>query len=74
MIFLLLSSCPPKPKSCGREIIESKEPNANVLYGALVGGPDENDNYTDDRKDNGQNEVSVDQNAGFTGCLACFCK
>ncbi|MFS1512081.1 glycoside hydrolase family 9 protein [Chengkuizengella sp. SCS-71B] len=42
----------------------------HVLYGALVGGPDQNDNYTDDIGDYVSNEVATDYNAGFTGALA----
>lgn len=42
----------------------------HILYGALVGGPDVNDNYTDDRGDYIQNEVATDYNAGFTGAMA----
>ncbi len=42
----------------------------HILYGALVGGPDQNDNYQDKRDDYIQNEVTTDYNAGFTGALA----
>jgi len=42
----------------------------HTLYGALVGGPDSNDAYTDERSDYVQNEVATDYNAGFTGALA----
>ncbi len=42
----------------------------HVLYGALVGGPDANDDYVDDRTDYVMNEVATDYNAGFTGALA----
>jgi hypothetical protein len=35
-----------------------------------VGGPDANDDYTDDRTDFVQNEVAMDYNAGFTGAVA----
>lgn len=42
----------------------------HILYGALVGGPDKGDNYTDSRSDYIQNEVATDYNAGFTGALA----
>jgi hypothetical protein len=38
-----------------------------TLYGALVGGPDENDQYADTRSDYIHNEVAVDYNACFTG-------
>lgn len=42
----------------------------HTLFGALVGGPDSNDNYTDDRNNYTNNEVACDYNAGFTGALA----
>ncbi len=42
----------------------------HILFGALVGGPDSNDNYTDDRNNYINNEVACDYNAGFTGALA----
>lgn len=44
--------------------------NRHVLYGALVGGPGLNDNYTDDRSDYVKNEVAMDYNAAFTGVAA----
>ena len=42
----------------------------HTLYGALVGGPDYSDNYTDTVSDYQKNEVACDYNAGFTGALA----
>nr|WP_245746171.1 glycoside hydrolase family 9 protein [Evansella caseinilytica] len=42
----------------------------HTLYGALVGGPDRNDNYEDHIGDYIMNEVAIDYNAGFTGGLA----
>ena len=42
----------------------------HTLFGALVGGPDSGDNYTDDRNNYINNEVACDYNAGFTGALA----
>ncbi len=42
----------------------------HILYGALVGGPDANDGYTDTVTDYTVNEVACDYNAGFTGLLA----
>lgn len=42
----------------------------HVLYGALVGGPDATDQYTDSIGDYISNEVATDYNAGFTGALA----
>ena len=42
----------------------------HILFGALVGGPDSGDGYTDDRSNYTNNEVACDYNAGFTGALA----
>jgi endoglucanase len=42
----------------------------HILYGALVGGPDKEDKYTDSRQDYVMNEVATDYNAAFTGVLA----
>lgn len=48
------------------------EPNyhRHTLYGALVGGPDASDCYTDTVSDYNKNEVADDYNAGFVGALA----
>ncbi|NET47406.1 MAG: glycosyl hydrolase family 9 [Merismopedia sp. SIO2A8] len=50
----------------------SAEPNAYILYGALVGGPQSADDfdYVDDRTDYIRNEVALDYNAAFTGAIA----
>lgn len=37
----------------------------NILYGALVGGPDENDYHIDSTSDYQYNEVAIDYNAGL---------
>lgn len=42
----------------------------HVLIGALVGGPDKNDKYTDVITDYVSNEVANDYNAGFVGLMA----
>jgi len=42
----------------------------HTLYGALVGGPGNNDAYTDDRGNYVNNEVATDYNAAFSGLLA----
>ena len=42
----------------------------NLLIGALVGGPDGEENWEDDRNDWVRNEVGVSYNAGLTGALA----
>ncbi|NLT10560.1 MAG: glycoside hydrolase [Ruminococcus sp.] len=41
----------------------------HILYGALVGGPNEDGSYTDNRQDFINNEVATDYNAGFTAML-----
>ena len=41
-----------------------------MLHGALVGGPDANDDYTDSRQDYVMNEVACDYNAGYQTVLA----
>jgi endoglucanase len=52
--------------------INNPATNAHVLYGALVGGPKQPDDfaYADDRTDLHGNEVALDYNAGFSGALA----
>lgn len=42
----------------------------HVLYGAVVGGPDENDNFYDIRNDYRQTEVAIDYNAPFQSLMA----
>ncbi|MBR3341300.1 MAG: glycoside hydrolase family 9 protein [Clostridiales bacterium] len=44
----------------------------HTLYGALVGGPDSSDGYTDTVSDYNKNEVACDYNAGFTGLMAAM--
>lgn len=61
------SSCPPLGQACTWEYYNTPNPNPNTLYGALVGGPGPNDDYSDDRNDYIKNEVATDYNAGFTG-------
>ncbi len=43
--------------------------NRHILYGALVGGPNQDGTYTDDRNNYINNEVATDYNAGFTAML-----
>lgn len=64
------SSCPNKPAKCDWNNLNSAGPNPQTLTGALVGGPDKNDNFKDDRKDYIQNEVATDYNAGFQSAVA----
>jgi len=42
----------------------------HILYGALVGGPDQSGGYTDDVTNYTTNEVACDYNAGFVASLA----
>lgn len=44
--------------------------NRNLLVGALVGGPDENDQWQDDRNNWENNEVGIGYNWGIAGALA----
>ncbi|XP_070574808.1 uncharacterized protein [Ptychodera flava] len=64
------SSCRDKPAPCNWEDYNSQDPNPQVLYGALVGGPGRNDNYNDVRTDYIVNEVTCDYNAGFQSAVA----
>ena len=68
------SSCPRVPNSC--DWGQSGRGSAPfTLFGALVGGPKENDDYKDDRGDYIANEVATDYNAGFQSLVAAVkCK
>jgi endoglucanase len=59
-----------RPAPCDWEAYRSTKPNPQVLYGALVSGPDENDNYKDLREEYIYNEVTLDYNAGFQSAVA----
>jgi hypothetical protein len=70
-IYLYLSSsCPSRPATCDWNAFNSPSPNPQLLTGALVGGPDQNDNYEDNRGDYIKNEVATDYNAGFQSAVA----
>lgn len=47
-------------------------PNPNVLTGAVVGGPNQNDGYPDDRADYSHSEPATYINAAIVGPLAYF--
>ena len=66
------SSCPRLLEACGPQWMGSAEANPHTLYGALVGGPGEDDGFADDRGNYVQSEVAIDYNAGFTGALAAL--
>ncbi|KAL6845796.1 hypothetical protein ACP4OV_024371 [Aristida adscensionis] len=46
--------------------------NPNVHTGAVVGGPDEHDEFPDDRADYARSEPTTYTNAPLVGCLAYF--
>ena len=46
------------------------EPNPNVVEGAVVGGPDQDDNHEDSRDNFQQNEPTTATNAPIVGVLA----
>ncbi len=50
--------------------IEEPTETRHVLYGALVGGPDQSGAWTDSRTDYISNEVACDYNSGLVGILA----
>jgi len=50
--------------------VKTPQHTRNLLIGALVGGPDGQENWEDDRNDWVRNEVGVSYNAGLTGALA----
>lgn len=56
----------------GSIYFNSSEPNSNVLVGAVVGGPGEDDAYEDDRADFRKSEPTTYINAPFVGVLAYF--
>ncbi|KAK4258563.1 hypothetical protein QN277_005001 [Acacia crassicarpa] len=56
----------------GSFYFNSSDPNPNVLVGAIVGGPGEDDVYVDDRADFKRSEPTTYINAPFVGVLAYF--
>ena len=64
------SSCPSMPAPCGWDEQKNPGPNPHTLYGALVGGPGQDDSYEDDREDYVKNEVACDYNAAFQSGIA----
>ncbi|PIN07228.1 Cellulase [Handroanthus impetiginosus] len=56
----------------GFQYLNSGSPNPNVLVGAIVGGPDSQDHFADDRNSYQQSEPATYINAPFVGALAFF--
>lgn len=72
------ASCPDLPAPCGWAQYSSPSANPQIIYGALVGGPegvavnpvDPDNSYTDLRSNINGNEPATDYNAGFASALA----
>jgi hypothetical protein len=67
------ASCPPPDiTDCTWETAYyTTDPNYHTLRGGLVGGPDDNDNWVDDRDmNNPANTVSLLNSAGFSSAVA----
>ena len=66
------ASCPLAPENCDWSNFYLDQPNPNILYGALVGGPSglHDDTLNDKRNDYIENEVTLDYNSGFQSALA----
>lgn len=64
----------PNGISCnaGFQYLYSGSPNPNVLVGAILGGPNNNDNFSDDRNNYQQSEPATYINAPFVGAVAFF--
>jgi endoglucanase len=62
------------PVTCdsGFQYFHTSNPNPNVLTGAVVGGPDENDNFADQRDNYAESEPATYINAPLVGTLAYF--
>ncbi|WVZ06298.1 hypothetical protein V8G54_019644 [Vigna mungo] len=56
--------------SAGFSVMNSESPNPNTLVGAVVGGPDLNDRFPDERSDYEQSEPATYINAPLVGSLA----
>ena len=65
------SSCPVDiDVPCGWNNYYAVGPNPSILWGALVGGPNRADEFTDKRDNHVTNEVALDYNAGFQSAVA----
>uniref|UniRef100_A0A1J3IFL9 Endoglucanase n=1 Tax=Noccaea caerulescens TaxID=107243 RepID=A0A1J3IFL9_NOCCA len=56
----------------GFQSFYTQNPNPNILTGAIVGGPNQNDGYPDQRDDYSHSEPATYINAAFVGPLAYF--
>ncbi|KAJ8762823.1 hypothetical protein K2173_022952 [Erythroxylum novogranatense] len=53
----------------GQGWLSSKDPNPNILYGAMVSGPDQFDNFLDEREQPWFTEPTIASNAGLVAAL-----
>ncbi|KAL0364608.1 UNVERIFIED_CONTAM: Endoglucanase 5 [Sesamum angustifolium] len=53
-----------------RDMVQTPEANPNVIYGALVGGPNANDEFSDDRTDYEQTEPTLSGTAPLVGLFS----
>ncbi|XP_037029930.1 endoglucanase A-like [Bradysia coprophila] len=67
-----VSSCPPRPAPCGWTFFNSDEDNHFECTGAMVGGPNSNDEFEDLRQNWEQNDVGLDYNAGLQSSVAAL--
>ncbi|KAK1382258.1 Endoglucanase [Heracleum sosnowskyi] len=58
--------------SDGFQYLHKSEEDQNILVGAIVGGPDSNDNFSDNRDNYRQTEPATYINAPFVGLAAYF--
>ncbi|KAI8522645.1 hypothetical protein RHMOL_Rhmol13G0012300 [Rhododendron molle] len=69
--LLSIASHPDKIEcSFGFSILNSQSPNPNILMGAVVGGPDQQDQFPDQRSDYDHSEPATYTNAPLVGALA----
>lgn len=66
----IFSNCRPFPALCNRKTFYTPQPNFYILQGAVVGGPDKTEQYSDNRIVYEQTEVACDYNAGFQSAVA----
>ncbi|KAJ8632400.1 hypothetical protein MRB53_025736 [Persea americana] len=62
----------PIPCNAGFQYLYSSSPNPNILVGAILGGPDSRDSFSDDRNNYQQSEPATYINAPLVGALAFF--
>ena len=56
----------------GDKWLQSKDPNPNILVGAMVAGPDQTDKFVDQRDNPGFTEPSISSNAGLVAALVAL--